>query len=60
MRNDARPIGEEFRDIAEHHRDRERHDRRGATEAGEDAPRGDEPVNRETLDQPPLADRSDR
>jgi hypothetical protein len=58
MRNDARPIGEEFRDIAEHHRDRERPDPRDST--GKDAPRVHEPVSRETLDQPPLADRSDR
>jgi hypothetical protein len=60
MRNDARPIGEEFRDIAEHHSDRERPDRRRSTGAGKDAPRVHEPVNRETLDQPPPGDRSDR
>ncbi|HVH26809.1 MAG TPA: hypothetical protein VM818_08620 [Vicinamibacterales bacterium] len=59
MRNDSRPIGEDFRDIAEHHRDRERRDRLDP-KGRDDARPADEPLNRETLEQPPLADRSDR
>jgi hypothetical protein len=59
MRNDSRPIGEDFRDIAEHHLARERRDRLDP-KARDDAPPTDEPINRETLEQPPLADRSDR
>jgi hypothetical protein len=62
MRNDARPIGEEFRDIAEHHRERERARPKDnlAPNDREVRPRPGESVNRETLDQPPPTERSDR
>ena len=72
MRNDARPIGEEFRDIAEHHkpaprRAPERHEVQECIKGSDPAEGSRDAVNldpappsRERVNQPPPEDRSDR
>jgi hypothetical protein len=56
MRNDARPIGEEFRDIAEHQPMDQAHDREPATREGDERGKGsDESSRKPRLEPPPDA-----
>jgi len=53
MRNDARPVGEEFRDIAEHQPANQAHDREPAAHEREDKARESVSPTRTRPDEPP-------
>jgi len=53
MRNDARPIGEEFRDIAEHQPMDQAHDREPAARQGDEKRRDSDESTRKPLLEPP-------
>jgi hypothetical protein len=62
MRNDARPIGEEFRDIAEHDHHKTEKGRPNSADAAEDSRAENTPfvVNRDPGDEELPSDSSDR